>query len=989
MKIIFTFLLISSAIFSQENLIQFVNPFIGTDGHGHTFPGVSLPFGMVQLSPDTDNQGWDWCSGYHFSDSTLLGFSHTHLSGTGAGDYGDILLLPFSGKNYFNPGKKDGREIGYRTKFYHENEKASPGYYSVILDRNKIKVELTATERCGFHRYAFRNNTHKKLLIDLEHGIQDQATDTYFELVNKRTFRGYRRSNGWAKDHTIFFYAELNQNVDSILFNKLADDRKNSNRSKNLKVILTFENDTSNVLEIKIGISHTSVEGAQRNFDSEIKKYSFDEIRKQAEDKWENELSRIKVYTQNRRLKQIFYTALYHSFLAPNIQNDVDGNYPGMDSLIQNVTDRNQYTVFSLWDTFRALHPLINLLDEKRAVDFANSLLAKQKESGFLPVWELASNETGTMIGYHSVPVLSEMIMKNFSGFNYDSAFAAMKKSSLQETLGINYLKKMGFVPMDKEDDAVSRTIEYAYDDWCIAKVAKKLGYESDYKYHIQRAQNYKNVFDASTGFMRGRNFDGSWKIKFDPTEPFPLGAGEFTEGSSWQYSWYVPHDVKGLISLMGGKEKFTDKLDYFFNSKAEGNYYVPADVTGLIGQYAHGNEPSHHIAYLFNFVGESGKTQKYVRQIIEDMYSEKNDGLIGNEDCGQMSAWYIFSSLGFYPLNPVSNEYIIGSPVFDSAKVQLFNGNELKLYYKNQGGENIFVSSINYDGRESKKSFLCFDELVSSKSITFNMNNSAEDFGKNENDIPESHVDEKFIPTEEYYLFQPKINTNKTIFTDSLIIELSCLSSSAKIYYSFNKNDFQEYLNPIIINKTSLLNYYSKKDKQKSEIKEIKFIKALLPESPSDYPKLNLISLYSDKYPGTTEINLLNGIRASENFRDGFWQGFYGRDFEVIIDLGKEEHLRKITLGLLQNQGSWIFLPKKITLFSSDDMFDYNVEDEIDLGEPKKDFQIRKTDFKLELKNSPRYLKIVAKSIGNCPEWHNGNGFPSWIFADEIILEK
>ncbi|MDN3202614.1 GH92 family glycosyl hydrolase [Algoriphagus sediminis] len=645
---------------SDQNLLQWVDPFIGTGGHGHTYPGAVAPFGMVQLSPDGDTEGWDWCSGYHDSDRNLMGFSHTHLSGTGIGDMGDVLLMPFTGKDYWAPGPKDNPDAGYRSRFDKNTESASPGYYSVDLADHKVKVELTASERAGFHRYTFPSDSVPKVILDLEHGIGwDEAIDTHMETPENGLIMGHRFSTGWAKNQKLFFALKTHLEWEDLKMMEVDSS----------KAILSFAEGEENLM-IKVGISYTSSEAALANLEAEIPHWDFDKVRTETEGKWQKELQKVQVSGGTDREKRIFYTGLYHAFLVPQLFNDVDGAYRGADDGIHPDPGFDNYSVFSLWDTFRAEMPLFTLLQEERLDGIYSSILQFYKESGLLPKWSLVGNETNTMIGYHAVPVLGEAIMKELDFGNENEILEAMIQTANQEGEAFEAYRNLGYFPADKASFSASATIEHSYDDWVISEVARKLGNEEVANQFKVRGKNYKNLFDPQYGYLRGKNSDGSWVSPYAPADV--QHSGVFIEGNAMQYSWFVPHDVAGLMEVMGGREQFKENLDTFFSFEIDSTVkFEAADVTGLIGLYAHGNEPSHHIAYLYNELDEYQTTQRILKQIYAEMYDDKPDGLSGNEDCGQMSAWYIFSAMGFYPLNPVSAEYNLGSPIFDSIKVK------------------------------------------------------------------------------------------------------------------------------------------------------------------------------------------------------------------------------------------------------------------------------------------------------------------------------
>ncbi len=720
---------------------KYVDPFIGTSAHGHTFPGATVPFGMVQLSPDNGTSGWDWCSGYNYSDSIIIGFSHTHLSGTGIGDLCDILFMPAVLSIDSNTNTSILNNL--HSYFSHKNERAEAGYYSVLLDSYNIKAELTAAKRAGFQRYTFPKVKDAVIVLNLGHSLNwDSTTDAYLEIINDSTIAGYRMSTGWAKDQRVYFAAKFSVPFKSYLIslnNKFVNGTHEI-KGRIVSGIFKFDTNNSNVIMVKTGISSASIKGALDDLNSEIPSWDFDSVRNSAAAAWQNELNKIQVTTPSNSLKKIFYTALYHSLIAPNIFSDADGYFKGPDSLVHKADGYNQYTVFSLWDTFRAEHPLFTIIEKDKVNDFVKSMLAYYKMTGLLPVWELEGNETNTMIGYHAVPVIADAILKGFNGFDINKAFEAMKASSMQDQFGLKYYKILGYVPADKENESVSKTLEYAYDDWCIAQIARYLNKNDDYRLFMERAGYYKNLFDTATRFMRGKNSNGKWVSDFNPRYSNHR-SNEYTEGNAWQWDWFVPQDINGLIGLMGGKEKFTVKLDSLFNQKPliEGKNASP-DISGLIGQYAHGNEPSHHIAYIYNYAGKPWKTQEITRKIMEKLYSDSTDGLCGNDDCGQMSAWYVFSSIGFYPVNPAEGIYVIGSPLFNKVSIDVGNGKHFIVEAKNVSSINKYIQSATLNDKVLNRTFIYHKEIMDGSELIFNMgSNPNKNWGTKQADSPPS----------------------------------------------------------------------------------------------------------------------------------------------------------------------------------------------------------------------------------------------------------
>jgi len=976
-KLVIGFVLIISLItFAQNKLTDYVNPLIGTGGHGHTFPGASMPFGMVQLSPDTDTDGWDWCSGYHYSDNSIIGFSHTHLSGTGCGDYGDILFMPITGELKTQPGSKENPDSGYRSRFKHSKEFARPGYYSVFLEDYKIKVELTASIRAGFHKYTFPKSEKSYILIDLEHGIQDKVIDSKIEVINNTTIQGYRRSNGWAKDHTVYFYAEFSKPFVSygIVNNKNIDKDIKSINSKNLKAFFEYKTKSNEIILVKVGISHTSLEGAKKNLLTEIPHWDFESVRKNADDEWNKQLSLILVDDKDITKKKIFYTALYHSFLSPNIFSDVDGQYIGIDGKIHIAKDFNMYTVFSLWDTFRALHPLLTIIDAKRDEDMINSLIAKYEESGLLPVWELASNETGTMIGYHSVPVIVDAYMKGIRNFDINKAYEAMKKSSMQNINGLDYYKEMGYIPSDAEHESVSKTLEYAYDDWCIAQIAKQLGKEDDYKYYLERSKYYLNLFDPSTNFFRPKK-NGKWIEPFDPY----MVSRDFTEANAWQYCFFVPHDISNLISVMGGYDSFEKKLDNLFSAETKLYGKYQPDISGLIGQYAHGNEPSHHIAYLYNFVGKPWKTQRLIHKILNSFYTDKPDGLIGNEDCGQMSAWYIFSSLGFYPVCPGDNIYIIGTPNFKKVKIKVSDEKYFTITAKNLTDENYYIRKVFLNNSNYFYSYIKHADIIKGGDIVFEMNSRPTEWASNKNYCPVTSVNYD-------YVIIPYLSGGNKIFRDSTVVNLATIDNS-EIYYSLDNSNLESngliFNKPITIKNSAILKFVSYRNKKFSKTVTSSFYKI-----PDNW-EIKYNTEFSPSYTGGGHWGLIDGIKGNENFNSDAWQGYEGVDLDVVIDLGKIMEVGYINSSYLQKVGSWIFFPSKVEYYISDEGSKFSKIYELIINNDEQNIsdEIKNVEAKFE-KVKSRFIRVYAKNIGVCPQWHIGAGKKAWLFIDEIIIK-
>lgn len=720
---LFLFTLFSCKGPRNETILSYVDPFIGTLAHGHVFPGATTPFGMVQLSPDNGTSGWDWCSGYHYSDSLIAGFSHTHLSGTGIGDLADILFLPSMDPLALDLENQAGSVAKHnRSLFSHDNESASPGFYSVELD-NGVYVELTATPRVGLQRYTARRAGVMSVLVDLGFAINwDRPVECHLSIDGKN-LRGTRNSSGWAEMQYLNFASQFSIEPDSaVLLGNGVPVTGHEVLGKNIACIVYFSLNEGDALIIKTGISAVDTEGALKNMITEAENIGFGTARRKAEKKWAEHLSVIGKVKADHDTKKVFYTALYHSMIAPNLYTDADGRYRGTDRKIHTATGFVNYTVFSLWDTYRAAHPLFTITRPELVPDFINTMLNIYRQQGKLPVWSLAGNETDCMVGYHAVPVIADAVVKGFTGFDTDLAYEAVKHSSMMDFRGLNYYREYGYIPSELENESVAKSLEYNIDDWCIANLAGYLGFDNDSVEYMRRASFYKNLFDRETLFMRGRHADGSWREPFEPLYSNHR-EDDYTEGNAWQYTWLVPHDVDGLIELFGSKELFLKRLDSLFiiDESVKGEHASP-DISGLIGQYAHGNEPGHHIPYLFSMAGEPVKTQKIVRQIMNELYHTGKDGLCGNEDCGQMSSWYIFSAMGFYPLNPADGRYILGSPALDRAVIQLPKGKEFRIISENNDRGKFEVKEIFLNGNKLNRNYITHKEVVEGGELRFVM---------------------------------------------------------------------------------------------------------------------------------------------------------------------------------------------------------------------------------------------------------------------------
>lgn len=753
--LLFALSLSLTSINAQENknFIQYVNPFVGTMNMGHTYPGATRPFGMVQLSPETDTQAYaldkkynpnvyEYCAGYQYKDSTIVGFSHTHFSGTGHSDLGDFLVMPTIGKLKLNPGTSSAPETGYRSRFSHKNEMAEPNYYQVYLSDYNINTELTSSKRVGFHRYTFPETDSANIILDLMAGIynyDDKNVWTFVRIENDTLVTGYRQTQGWARTRTVYFALSFSKPIKTYGHKKYDkqiyrgfwrkfDETKNfpEMAGKQIRAYFQFDMEENEEILLKFALSSTSTKGALKNLRTEIPHWDFDRIKKEGQEEWNRELAKIQVETETLADKETFYTALYHSFLSPIEYMDVDGAYKGLDGNIHYAKDFTNYTIFSLWDTYRALHPLFNLIQPSRNKDMMESLLAHYDQSvhPMLPVWSHYANENWCMIGYHSVSLLADAMIKGvLNPESYQRALSAsVQTANTAYYDGIEFYKELGFVPDDKNPYSVSKTLEYAYDDWCIAQMAITLNDKKVFEEFEKRGRSYQNIFNPDKGSMSPRLANGEWRKDFDKLSTYGQG---FIEGNAWNYSLYVPQTPDKLISLMGGKKAFELHLDSLFTQHLDDKYFAHTeDITrdGIIGLYVHGNEPGHHIPFLYNWTNAPWKTQERVRMILQTMYSNTNDGLCGNDDAGQMSAWYIFNALGFYPVAPGSDQYAIGSPSVKSASILFENGKQLQIEVLKQSSKNVYIQWIKLNGKKINRLYLTHNELIQGGILAYKM---------------------------------------------------------------------------------------------------------------------------------------------------------------------------------------------------------------------------------------------------------------------------
>ena len=795
--------LLAACTSQKENPVDFIDPFIGTGFHGHTYPGATLPFGAVQLSPDTRAGNWDACAGYHYDDSTITGFSHTHLSGTGCIDLGDLLIRPTT--QSIDLSKKT---ICTPTVFRHEDEKAEAGYYAVLLHEEGIRAELTATAHTGVHRYTFPKESTPTVIVDLKHSLDNEHIyESSLQVVNPHEITGMRNTRGWSDNQRIYFVIQCSQPFEkaTLVSNQKALEGKEA-EGTDLQALLKFKDRTSEPIVMKVGLSIVSVENARENLQAEVEGFDFDAVKQAAYHTWNDAVSAIKVEGGTEEQKTNFYTALYHSMVVPNVVSDVNGQYRRHDQTIGQLPQGAvQYSTFSLWDTFRAWNPMMTLIDTTLVTNMIHSFLHIYDASGELPLWPLSAGETGTMIGYHSASVIADAYMKGIRGFDAEKALEALVVSSEKNQKGADYYISKGFIPSNIKKESISCLLEFAYDDWCIAQLAQALGKQEIYDTYIRRSQQYLNVFDGATRFFRPKRMDGNWETPFNPNE---VGRA-YTEATAWQYRFFVPHDVNGMVQLFGGKEAFTSALDDIFHTDAQVDGDL-VDITGLIGQYAHGNEPSHHIAYLYNYIGQPWKTQAMTRRLLDEMYAPTPEGIVGNEDCGQMSAWYILSSLGLYAVCPGSNEFTFTTPLFEKATLQLANGKTLTIT-ANHPEKNLYIDKVELNGKEIETNFVTYEQLMGGGELHFSLTDQPNrKRGVTADAAPYSFTKEAVVSI-------PYVDKDLNLFMDSVTVNLATATAGATVHYTLDGSEPTQqspiFNAPLVLKNTTQINAKAFKD--------------------------------------------------------------------------------------------------------------------------------------------------------------------------------
>lgn len=950
---------------AHSDLASWVDPFIGTGGHGHTFPGALTPFGMVQLSPDTRIDGsWDGCSGYYYDDKVIYGFSHTHLSGTGCSDWGDVMLMPYTGgKLKWNPDE-------YRSRFSHRREKASPGFYSVGLSDNHVDVELTATPRVGLHRYTFRRPGRANVILDLNH--RDTLLDGMIHVVSPTRVIGYRRSEAWAKDQLVCYVIEFSKPIAKAVFRTSAGVEENvlERRGKMLQCNFEFDVKRGEKLLVKVALSPVRVEGAIKNLDAEMPGWDFEAVRESARQAWNRELGKIEVEGGTRAQRTVFYTALYHSMIHPSLAMDVDGGYLGRDFKEHTADGFDYYTVFSLWDTFRTLQPLLTIIDEKRTRDFMRTFLAQYEQGGRLPVWELSSNETDTMIGHHAIALIADAVEHGIDGFDVEEAYRAMVHDGNEKRRGLPAYIAKGVIETDDDGESVSQVLEYAYDDWCIATVAHKLGKEDDAAKYFKRSRQWRNVFDPSTGFMRPRH-NGGWLSPFDPREV----NNHFTEANSWQYTFFVPHDVPGFMAAMGGPDALDRKLDQMFAETAQMTGRDQADISGMIGQYAHGNEPSHDVAYLYNAVGRSGKAQDCVRRILSELYDATPAGLCGNDDCGQMSAWYVMGAIGFYPSPPASPYFQLGIPIFDRVDIHLENGRTFSVRF--DGRRRKYVRGARIGDRVLKGTWVSRVDIQAGSTLWLQA-------GPRPNPKWSAEPEPEIVEGPEI-VRSPSVRDTRRTFRGRMVVDF--LAAEGTIHYTTDGST-PTAASPVFREPFPITESTDVRAITVMPAGDTSFVTtARYHRIPNDW-KIALHSTYNRQYTAGGDDGIIDGLRGDREWRRGGWQGYQGQDFEAVVDLGREQDVHLLGAGFLQDTRSWILMPTQVVFAVSTDGKSFRDVATVDDPVAPDDYTVQVRDFARVIDPvKARYVRVRARNFGKLPAWHAGHGGDAFIFIDEITI--
>jgi predicted alpha-1,2-mannosidase len=947
-----------------EDLARYIDPFIGTGGHGHTYPGATLPFGMVQLSPDTRLTGWDGCSIYHDSDRAVYGFSHTHLSGTGVGDYGDVLLMPVTGRPHLFSGYPDQVESGYGSRFAKEKEQAQAGYYRTFLEDYGIEVELTATARTGLHRYVFPSGQEAHVIIDLEH--RDKLLDVGCTVVDNRTIEGFRRSEGWARDQLVHFQAVFSRPFS--VARLVPSSGELSDRDS--KAVLSFGNEGGELL-VQVALSAVDAQGAQGNLKTEWADFDFAAVRQAAGQAWSDILAPFAVEGADESQLTVLATALYHSYLAPNLFSDADGRFRGMDLKTHHARGRDQYTVFSLWDTYRATHPLFTLMQRRRTVDFVHTALSHFQLGGRLPVWELAANETDCMIGYHSVSFIADAWLKGIRGYDPELAFEGMLDSAYRDHFGLEAYRRQGFIAIEDEPESVSKTLEYAYDDVCISRMAWALGYQELGEQFAQRAQGWRHLYDPASRCFRPRR-NGQWLKPYDPRQV----DFHHTEANGWQYRFAAPHHMPQHIDLLGSDAACSAVLDSLFTLTSETTGRHQPDITGRMGQYAHGNEPSHHMAWLYHFTGEPEKSRARVTRILEEFYTDQPDGLIGNEDCGQMSSWYVLAAYGLYDVAPTSRQWLIIPPLHEHMSLTFEDGAVFTTRREGSGP----VARVLWNGKPLDRSWLAHSEVIGGGELVFELG-EASGWGVAPANRPGLPLESAVV------LAAPWAEASSDRFRGRQQVALRAQGPEAQIYWTLDPEGDPLtgtlYTEPLTLERTCDLRFVAVSGPRTSPV-----VTARFNAIPHDW-QLSITSTANPQYTAGGPDALIDGRRGTDNWRTGGWHGYEGQDFSCVLDLGEMRAVRKVGASFLQDMRSWIMMPRELVVEVSADGIGWQEVGRVGHQVPEREEGVFRRDFTVSLDGLEiRAVRLYAEGYGPLPEWHLGAGGPSFIFVDELIVE-
>ncbi len=992
------FMVLSCQKKSLLNLTNYVDPMIGTSAHGHTFPGATTPFGAIQLSPSNDFKSWDWCSGYHYSDSIIKGFAHNHISGAGLSGLGDILLMPTMGKQTTKSGSDELVDASYRSRFSHNTEHARAGYYSVILDDYNINVELTATPRTGFHRYTFNNSGVTNIVIDPTHGVMERSTETSIEVISNSEIRGYKRTGGGDKSRYAYFSAKFSKPFQKAIITNNDDDTEADKLTAiKAKSYASFHVEKGEQIEVLVTISPIDYDGVDKNFVAEAKGKSFDDVLKETTDAWNSVLNKIVISeSSSDAKKRTFYTAMYHTFISPNIISDVDGRYAVEGKSYK--YEGTQFSNYSTWDTYRALHPLLTIIEQKETSKMVNSLVSRGTQAGIgQPVWELMGFDNACMIGYTTSSVIGDAVLKDIEGIDYEAAFNAMytsafdltKHSAVYDVSGLEDYINYGYVTAET-GSSVSKTTEYNYHDYVIARVAEKLGKTKEAQEFQKRSIGYRNLFSSKDGYLYPVYSNGTMR-NLDLTTWDEL-IPNYVSGNIWAYSGYTPHDMAGIIQLHGGKDKYAAWLDKVFTDTTQVGGSQHVDISGFIGKYGHGDEPGHQMPYLYNYVGQPWKGQKLVNEVVTTMYSDKPDGLINNEDLGQMSAWYVFSTLGFYPVAPASLNYQIGAPYHENATINLENGHTFTVKAINLSEDNFYVQSVKLNGEAYHKTFITHDTIMQGGVLEFTMGGApnkewgrlddSQSIGAVSKEKPEILVKATKSPYDENSAF---------FFTKQHIAILKSKDPEAEIYYTTDGTEptlqARKYESPLEIKENCILKAIAVKSGLRvSKVYEKPIFKSVFPLLKTGYPKIIMNSWADPNYGKSDGRMLIDEITGSKSYGDGKWTGMK-QDFDVDIDLGQNQMIEYVSVGILTDTGSWIFPAKSIEIYGG--ASEQNLKRIGHTIISAKDSYSKEVNRRvIDLKRGRyKYLKVKINSFGVAPEWHGGSGNAVWLFLDEIMV--